>query len=103
VSKAKQKKQKEHPMSHRTIRTVEELSAAAGPTGREFVIALEGGALSRKFIKLLPSRSGSTTPRFYVLNMIDDSDQTLSADQLSSESNIGAAMAAGAFSVEEHS
>lgn len=88
-------------MSYRTIRTIEEMITAAGSAGREFVITLEGGALSRKFIKTLPSRSGTTTPRFYILNMIDDSEQTLSADQLSSESNIGAAMAAGAFSVEE--
>ena len=88
-------------MNYRTIRTVEELISAAGTTGREFVIALEGGALSRKFIKVLPPRSGSTAPRFYVLNMIDDSEQTLSPDQLSTESNIGAALAAGAFYVEE--
>jgi hypothetical protein len=88
-------------MSYRTIRTVEELISAAGTAGREFVIALQGGALSRKFIKVLPARSETTAPRFYVLNMIDDSEQTLSAAQLSSESNIGAAMAAGAFSVEE--
>jgi hypothetical protein len=88
-------------MSYRVIRTIDELTAAAGPEGREFVIALQGGALSRKFIKVRPPRAGSATPRFYVLNMIDDSEQTLTADELSSESNIGAAMAAGAFSVEE--
>lgn len=88
-------------MSYRTIRTVEELISAAGTNGREFVIALEGGALSRKFIQALPPRAGTTTPRFYILNMIDDSEQTLTANQLSTESNIGEAMAAGAFHVEE--
>jgi hypothetical protein len=88
-------------MAHRPITTIEELITAAGESGREFVIALSGGLLSRKFISVLPPRNSGKSPRFYVVNMIDDSEQTLSVAGLSTKSQIGNAMAAGSFYLDE--
>ena len=77
----------------RRIRTVEQLKELA-KNGLECFILLNGGLKSSKYISHDPDDNS-----FYVLNLIDDSEQELTESQIldSSYTNIGEAMRKGAL------
>lgn len=79
------------------VQTVDQLKEHLSKGEAEFFIALRGGFRSSKHIE--PTSRG----RFWVMNYIDNSTQTLSVKQLFDRAftNIGEAMAAGAFYFEE--
>jgi len=88
------------------IHSLEELKEAAGPQtfewrgkkftkcGAEFFIVLAGIARSSKYISYDPA-----SDRFWVWNMIDDSEQNLKATNIlkKQHTNIGEAIEKGAF------
>ena len=75
------------------IRTIEQLKELA-KDGLECFILLNGGLRSSKHIRYYPDDNS-----FYVLNLIDDSEQELTESQIldSAYSNIGEAMKKGAL------
>ena len=75
------------------IRTIEQLKELA-KNGLECFILLNGGLRSSKHIRYYPDDNS-----FYVLNLIDDSEQELTEAQIldGGYSNIGEAMKKGAL------
>ena len=75
------------------IRTIEQLKELA-KNGLDCFILLNSGLRSSKHIRYYPDDNS-----FYVLNLIDDSEQELTEDQIldSEYSNIGEAMKKGAL------
>jgi len=63
----------------------------------EYFIRLNGGIRSSKYIEI-----GDGKNTFYILNLIDDTEQTLTYQEIMDDTltNIGKAMLAGAFFVE---
>ena len=77
------------------IRTIEQLKELAkDENGLDCFILLNGGLRSSKHIRYYPDDNN-----FYVLNLIDDSEQELTESQIldSAYSNIGEAMKKGAL------
>ena len=77
------------------IRTIEQLKElAADENGLDCFILLNGGLRSSKHIRYYPDDNS-----FYVLNLIDDSEQELTEAQIldGAYSNIGEAMKKGAL------
>lgn len=76
----------------RTIKQLKELSTA--DNGLDCYILLNGGLRSSKHIKYYPDDNS-----FFVLNLIDDSEQELTESQIldGAYSNIGEAMQKGAL------
>lgn len=77
----------------RRIRTIQQLKELAkSEDGLDCFILLNGGLRSSKHIRYYPDDES-----FYVLNLIDDSEQELTEDQIldSAYSNIGQAMENG--------
>lgn len=72
----------------RKIRTIDQLKELA-KNGLDCFILLNGGLRSSKHIRYYPDEN-----RFYVLNLIDDSEQELTENQIMDKgyTNIGAAM-----------
>ena len=77
----------------RKIRTIDQLKELA-KNGLDCFILLNGGLRSSKHIRYYPDEN-----RFYVLNLIDDSEQELTENQIMDKgyTNIGAAMQKGAL------
>ena len=77
----------------RRIKTIEQLKELA-KDGLDCFILLNGGLRSSKHIRYYPDDNS-----FYVLNLIDDSEQELTEAQIldSSYTNIGEAMRKGAL------
>ena len=77
----------------RRIKTIEQLKELA-KDGLDCFILLNGGLRSSKHIRYYPDDNS-----FYVLNLIDDSEQELTEAQIldSAYSNIGEAMKKGAL------
>ncbi|MFH1614658.1 MAG: hypothetical protein ABIG61_06210 [Planctomycetota bacterium] len=77
----------------RRIRTIEQFKELA-KNGLDCFILLNGGLRSSKHIRYYPDDNS-----FYVLNLIDDSEQELTESQIldSAYSNIGEAMKKGAL------
>ena len=77
----------------RRIKTIEQLKELA-KNGMDCFILLNGGLRSSKHIRYYPDGNS-----FYVLNLIDDSEQELTEAQIldSSYTNIGEAMRKGAL------
>ena len=77
----------------RRIKTIEQLKELA-KNGLDCFILLNGGLRSSKHIRYYPDDNS-----FYVLNLIDDSEQELTESQIldSSYTNIGEAMRKGAL------
>ncbi len=77
----------------RRIRTIEQLKELA-KNGLDCFILLNGGLRSSKHIRFHPDDNS-----FYVLNLIDDSEQELTEAQIldSAYTNIGEAMEKGAL------
>jgi len=77
----------------RRIRTIAQLKKLA-EEGMECFILLNGGLRSSKHIRYYPDDNS-----FYVLNLIDDSEQELTESQIldSAYTNIGEAMKKGAL------
>ena len=77
----------------RRIRTIEQLKELA-KDGLDCFILLNGGLRSSKHIRFHPDDNS-----FYVLNLIDDSEQKLTEAQIldSTYTNIGEAMEKGAL------
>ena len=75
------------------IRTIEQLKELA-KNGLDCFILLNGGLRSSKHISYHPDNNS-----FYVLNLIDDSEQELTESQIldSAYTNIGEAMKKGAL------
>ncbi|MHC4759160.1 MAG: hypothetical protein ACYTE8_10930 [Planctomycetota bacterium] len=75
------------------IRTIEQLKELA-KNGMDCFILLNGGLRSSKHIRYYPDDNS-----FYVLNLIDDSEQELTESQIldSAYTNIGEAMEKGAL------
>ena len=79
----------------RRIRTIEQLKELAkDENGLNCFILLNGGLRSSKHIRYYPDDNS-----FYVLNLIDDSEQELTESQIldSEYTNIGEAMKKGAL------
>lgn len=79
----------------RRIKTIEQLKElASGEYGLDCFILLNGGLRSSKHIRYFPDDNS-----FYVLNLIDDSEQKLTESQTldSAYTNIGEAMKKGAL------
>jgi hypothetical protein len=77
------------------IRTIEQLKELArDETGLDCFILLNGGLRSSKHIRYYPDDNS-----FFVLNLIDDSEQELTESQIldSAYSNIGEAIKKGAL------
>ena len=77
----------------RRIRKIEQLKELA-KDGLDCFILLNGGLRSSKYIRYCPDDNS-----FYVLNLIDDSEQELTESQIldSEYTNIGEAMKKGAL------
>jgi len=75
------------------IKTIEQLKELA-KNGLDCFILLNGGLRSSKHIRFHPDDNS-----FYVLNLIDDSEQELTEDQIldSACTNVGEAMKKGAL------
>ena len=75
------------------IKTIEQLKELA-KNGLDCFILLNGGLRSSKYIRYYPDDNS-----FYVLNLIDDSEQELTETQIldSAYTNIGEAMKKGAL------
>ncbi|MFH1615395.1 MAG: hypothetical protein ABIG61_09975 [Planctomycetota bacterium] len=75
------------------IKTIEQLKKLA-ENGLDCFILLNGGLRSSKHIRFYPDDNS-----FYVLNLIDDSEQELTEEQIlnSDYTNIGEAMKKGAL------
>jgi hypothetical protein len=73
------------------IKNTRELRRAIAAGRHDYRLRLEGGLCSRKTIALFADG------RFEIENHIDGSEQTLTGQQLYSESNIGEGMKKGAF------
>ena len=80
----------------RRIRTIEQLKELA-KKGLDCFILLNGGLRSSRHIRYYPDDNS-----FYVLNLIDDSEQELTEAQIldSSYTNIGEAMEKGALIID---
>jgi hypothetical protein len=79
----------------RRIRTIEQLKELAkDENGLDCFILLNGGLRSSKHIRYYPNDNS-----FFVLNLIDDSEQELTESQIldSAYTNIGEAMEKGAL------
>jgi hypothetical protein len=85
------------------IRDLAHLTALSSrPEGLDCHIVLAGGlARSSKHINALGPRSGQKVGRFDVFNEIDDTWQVLFPRQLWTQSNIGAALDAGALIADD--
>jgi hypothetical protein len=81
----------------RRIRTIEQLKELA-KDGLDCFILLNGGLISSKHIRYYPDDNS-----FYVLNLIDGSEQELTESQIldSAYTNIGEAMEKGALIMDE--
>lgn len=79
-------------MSMSAVLDVATLKALTLNRSREFRLALNGGAYSRKTIRYSPTRD-----EFAVFNHIDDSRQTLKPAELWTKSNIGLGIDRGAL------
>ena len=77
----------------RRVNSIEQLKELA-KNGLECFILLNGGLRSSKYIRFHPDDNS-----FYVLNLIDDSEQELTESQIldSAYTNIGEAMKKGAL------
>ena len=77
----------------RRVRTIDQLKELA-KNGLDCFILLNGGLRSSKHIRYYPDDNS-----FYVLNLIDDSEQELTESQIldSAYTNIGEAMKKGAL------
>ena len=81
---------------HTKVMSVEHLQdLLADGQSKEFVLMLEGGVRSSKVLGL------GDEGTIYILNMIDGTEQELLPNQMYTESNIGKAIDAGAFYLEE--
>lgn len=81
----------------RQIKTIEELKELAKDKQADCFISLAGGlARSSKTVEFMTDEN-----KFLVYNDIDGSDQTLTAEELSTESNIGEAIQKGALYLYE--
>jgi len=80
----------------RRIKTIEQLKELA-KDGLDCFILLNGGLRSSKHVRYYPDDNS-----FYVLNLIDDSEQELTEIQILSSdcSNIGEAMKKGALIID---
>jgi len=80
----------------RRIKTIEQLKELA-KDGLDCFILLNGGLRSSKHVRYYPDDNS-----FYVLNLIDDSEQELTEAQILSSdySNIGEAMKKGALIID---
>ena len=78
----------------RRIRTIAQLKELTTKGGMECFILLNGGLRSSKYIRYRPEDNS-----FYVLNLIDDSEQELTESQIfdGTYTNIGEAMEKGAL------
>ena len=82
----------------RRIRKIEQLKElASDENGLDCFILLNGGLRSSKHVRYYPDDNS-----FYVLNLIDDSEQELTEAQILSSdySNIGEAMKKGALIID---
>jgi hypothetical protein len=89
----------EQEIKNRQIRTIEQLKELAkDENGLDCFILLNGGLRSSKHIRYYPDDN-----IFYVLNLIDDSEQELTESQIfdSAYTNIGEAMKKGALIMDE--
>ncbi|MFA6424716.1 MAG: hypothetical protein WCW64_00855 [Phycisphaerae bacterium] len=79
------------------IRTIQQLKELA-ENGLDCFILLNGGLRSSKYIRYYPDDNS-----FYVLNLIDSSEQELTESQIldSAYTNIGEAMKKGALIMDE--
>ena len=70
----------------------------------DYVLALGGCLQSSKHIIPADTSAPDAPPRFIITNLIDDSEQVLTADELNdaSKTNIGAAIKCGAFFAEAY-
>lgn len=86
-------------MARQVIRDLAHLIALSSrPDGLECHIELANGlARSSKRIYYLPPTGNQKAGRFEIVNEIDDSEQTLSAKALWTQSNIGQALDKGAL------
>ena len=86
---------KKQETTDRRIKTIEQLKKLAGnDNGLDCFILLNGGLRSSKHIRYYPEDKS-----FYVLNLIDDSEQELTESQILDReyTNIGVAMEKGAL------
>ncbi len=90
---------KDNEITDRRIKTIEQLKELAkDENGIDCFILLNGGLRSSKHIRYYPDDNS-----FYVLNLIDSSEQELTESQIldSSFTNIGEAMKKGALIMDE--
>lgn len=81
----------------RQIKTIEELKERATDNQIDCFISLAGGlAKSSKTVEFMTDEN-----KFWIHNDIDGSEQTLTAEELSTESNIGEAIQKGALYLYE--
>lgn len=85
-------------MKYRKINNIDELKQACYDHSASFVMQLNFGLRSSKDIEYNPGNK-----KFSVLNYIDDSEQTLSEDEIMDDNitNIGKAIRHGSFFLEE--
>jgi hypothetical protein len=81
----------------RIIRNTQQLREVIAEGLSEFRLLLKGGGYSAKTL------TAASKGRFHVVNHIDGSSQVLTEAELSTQSNIGEAIAKGAFIAEEQS
>lgn len=94
-SQEQETKSKVNPLKKfRIIGNTEQLRQAVAEGLTDFRLLLLGGGYSRKTI------TATSKGRFHVVNHIDASSQVLTEKELFTESNIGLAMARGAFIAE---
>lgn len=78
-------------MTSNPIKSAKQLRRAVANGCHEFRLWLQGGLYSRKSVTLC------ARGRFHIVNHIDETEETLTARQLYTHSNIGRAMRKGAF------
>ena len=89
-------------MKNRKITSIEELKKLSNENENggllECFIALNGGVISRKLISY-----DSDTNKFWVCNMIDDTEEELTEEEINNDelTNIGKAIRLGSFYLEE--
>ena len=74
-----------------SVDQLREILGGVGEASQNFVLLLENGAESSKVMTMGEEKE------FWVLNLIDDSEQELNANELYTQSNIGKAIDSGAF------
>ena len=77
------------------ITSVQQLKDCCNGVQRDCFIALTGNIKSSKAIEYYED-----SEEFYIVNYIDDTDQTLTERELYTKSNIGEAIKEGAFFLE---